>query len=117
MSQGDETREWNRRGVLDSELVQEPQNALVEERRVQPCLEDDAPELAAHRFAGPALEQDVVGHHDGCRTAYREHVGDVLDEIQLLVRGRNPEILPVIGQGFLYLFVQISLNQNYHWLQ
>ena len=60
-------------------------------------------QLAADRLAGAALEQDVVGHDHGGAAAAVEHGADVLHEVELLVGGGRPEVLPVVGQvvGFL----------------
>ena len=44
------------------------------------------------------LKQHVIGHHDGGAARGLEHGADVLNEIELLVGGRRPEVLPVIGQ-------------------
>ena len=60
-------------------------------------------QLLADGLAGAALEQHVVGHDDGGAARGLEHRADVLHEVELLVRGGRPEILPVVGEvvGFL----------------
>ena len=58
-------------------------------------------QVAPHRLAGPALEQHVVGHDDGAAAVDLEQRLDVLEEVQLLVLGRGPEVLPLVGLVFL----------------
>ena len=48
-------------------------------------------ELAADGFTCPAFEEDVVGEDDGGGAADLEFADDVLEEVQLFVRGRRPE--------------------------
>ena len=55
-------------------------------------------QLAAHRLPCPALEQYVVRHHYGGAAGRLQQAADVLHEIELLVRGRRPEILAVVRQ-------------------
>jgi hypothetical protein len=50
-------------------------------------------ELAPHRLAGAGLEEDVVGHDHRRPAAHREQRLHVLDEVELLVRGRGPEVV------------------------
>jgi hypothetical protein len=50
-------------------------------------------QLAADRLAGAALEEDVVGDDDGGAAVDLEERLDVLDEVELLVRGRRPEVV------------------------
>jgi hypothetical protein len=54
-------------------------------------------QAAADRLAGAALEQHIVGHHDGGSAVLGEHGHDVLQEIELLVRSRHEEILAVVA--------------------
>ena len=56
-------------------------------------------EVPAHRLAGAALEEHVVRHHDGGAAVDPEQRLDVLDEVELLVRGRGPEVRAVVGEG------------------
>jgi hypothetical protein len=58
-------------------------------------------QLAAHGLAGPALEQHVVGDDDGGAAVDLEQRLDVLDEVELLVRGGDPEVRAVIDQRLL----------------
>jgi very-short-patch-repair endonuclease len=58
-------------------------------------------QVAAHRLAGPALEQHVVRHDDGAAPVDLQQRLDVLQEVQLLVLRRRPEILPLVGRVFL----------------
>ena len=55
-------------------------------------------QLPADRLAGAALEQHVVWNHDGGAAGGLEHGADVLHEVELLVGGRGPEVLTVVGQ-------------------
>ena len=56
-------------------------------------------EVAAHRLARPALEEDIVRHHDGRTAIGLEHGPHVLEEVELLVGGGGPEVLAAVGQG------------------
>ena len=47
-------------------------------------------ELAADGLAGAALEEHVVGQHDGGAAVDLQHGVDVLQEVELLVAGRWP---------------------------
>src|SRR5206468_13095266 len=53
-------------------------------------------QAAAKRLACAALEQHVVGHHDGGSAVLGQHCHDVLQKIKLLVRSRHEEILAVV---------------------
>jgi hypothetical protein len=53
-------------------------------------------QAAADRLAGAALEQHIVGHHDGGSAVLSQHGHDVLQEIELLVGGRYEKILAVV---------------------
>ena len=64
---------------------------------------------AADRLAGAALEQHVVGHHDGGSAVLGQHGHDVLQEIELLVRGRHEEILAVV---ILALGIDLAVVAN-----
>ena len=59
-------------------------------------------QVAAHRFAGPALEQHVVRHDDGTAAVDFEQRLDVLHEVELLVLRGRPEILTFVGMLFLF---------------
>ncbi len=50
-------------------------------------------ELAADGLAGAAFEQHVVRHHDRGAAVVLQHRLDVLDEVELLVGGRGPEVV------------------------
>lgn len=47
---------------------------------------------ATERLPDAALEQHVVRYDDGCATVDVEDRRDVLDQVQLLVRGRHDEV-------------------------
>jgi hypothetical protein len=49
-------------------------------------------ELAADGFAGAAFEQDVVGYDHGGAAVLPEQGFDVLDKVELFVRGSGPEV-------------------------
>ena len=49
-------------------------------------------QLPPHRFPSAAFEQHVVGHHDGRAPVNLQQRPHVLEEVQLLVAGRGPEI-------------------------
>ncbi len=53
---------------------------------------------AADGLARATFEQDVVGHDDGGPAVHRQDRVDVLHEVQLLVRGGRPEVVPHYGQ-------------------
>lgn len=50
-------------------------------------------ELTADRLASAALEQHIVGQGDCGAPAGLEHRDDVLQEVQLLVGGGDPEVV------------------------
>ncbi len=50
----------------------------------------------ADGLPGAAFEQPVVGHHDPGSAVLGQHGHDVLQEIELLVRGGDEEILTVL---------------------
>ena len=58
-------------------------------------------QLAANRLARAAFEQHVVRHHDRGAAMLLEDREDVLEEVELLVAGRRPEIVAVDRQAFL----------------
>ena len=60
-------------------------------------------QLLPDRLARAALEQHIVRHDDSCAPVGLEHRPNMLHEIQLLVRGGGPEILPVVGQVVRFL--------------
>ena len=61
-------------------------------------------EFAADGFAGAAFEEDVVGQYHRGAAVDLEDGMDVLEEVQLFVAGRRPEIVAVDGEAFLGLF-------------
>ena len=63
-------------------------------------------QLPPHGLAGAALEQHVVGDDDGAAAVDLEQALDVLEEVQLLVLGRGPEVGPLVG---LVLLLQVAL--------
>ena len=73
-------------GVEDAR--REPQDRVQVVVREQP---------AADRLAGPALEEDVVRQDDGGASADLQEQHDVLEEVQLVVRGRREEVLAHLG--------------------
>ena len=60
-------------------------------------------QLLADRLTGTAFEQHIVRHDNGSAAGGLEHRANVLHEIELLVRGRRPEILTVVSQVVLFL--------------
>ena len=50
-------------------------------------------QLATDRFAGTAFEQHIVRHHHRRFAVDRQDGLDVLHEVELLVRGRYPEVI------------------------
>ena len=54
------------------------------------------------------LRQSVFGRLAGYEL---KHCANVLHEIELLVRGRRPEILPVVGQIVLFLFAGLCQSK------
>ena len=61
-------------------------------------------ELLSHGLTGSTFEEHVVRKHHGGATGRLEQRANVLEEVELLVRGRRPEVLPVIGQIIALLF-------------
>ena len=55
---------------------------------------------------GPALKQHVVGHDDGTPPVHLQQRLDVLEEVQLLVLRRRPEILAFVA---VLLLFQVAL--------
>ena len=53
-------------------------------------------EFAADGFAGSAFEEDVVGEDDGGGAADLELADDVLEEVELFVRGGGPELVALV---------------------
>ena len=53
-------------------------------------------EFAADGFAGSAFEEDVVGEDDGGGAADLEFADDVLEEVELFVRGGGPEFVALV---------------------
>jgi hypothetical protein len=51
---------------------------------------------AADRLAGAALEQHVVRHHHRGLAVLGQDGHHVLQEIELVVRGRDKEVLPIV---------------------
>ena len=58
-------------------------------------------QVPADRLAGPAFEEDVVRDDDSAAAVDLQQRLDVLDEVELLVLRRRPEILPLVGMVFL----------------
>ena len=50
-------------------------------------------QLAPHRLARAAFEQHIIRHHHRRPAVHRQYRPHVLDEIELLVAGRGPEIV------------------------
>jgi len=63
-------------------------------------------ELPADRLAGATLEENVVGDDYASTAVYCEQRLDVLDEIELLVRGSSPEVVAPVG---LFLFGRLAV--------
>ena len=60
-------------------------------------------ELPPNRLARAPLEQHVVGDDDRRPPVLGQDRPDVLDEVELLVAGRRPEVLPDDGQRLALL--------------
>src|SRR4026209_878755 len=58
-------------------------------------------ELATDGLPCSALEEDIVRHDDGGAAIDRKDRFHMLDEVQLLVRGRRPEVVALVGLTFL----------------
>ena len=58
-------------------------------------------ELAPHRLTRPTFEEDVVRHHDGGAAILLQQRFDVLDEVELLVGSRRPEVVTFDDVPFL----------------
>lgn len=58
-------------------------------------------EFAANGLPGTALEQHIVRNDDGGSAPDFEECFDVLEEVQLFVGRRGPEVVPLVGQRFL----------------
>ena len=69
-------------------------------------------ELAAHGFPGAALEKHVVRQDHGGAAGGLEHGADVLEEVELLVRGGGPEVLAVVGQ-FVLLLLALLVGEGH----
>jgi len=54
-------------------------------------------QIAPHRLPRPALEEDIVRHHNGCSAVGLEHGSHVLEEVELLVGGGGSEVLAAVG--------------------
>ena len=59
-------------------------------------------QFAADRLAGAALEEHVVGQHHRRAAVLLEDREDVLEEVELLVAGRGPEVVAVDGERFAW---------------
>ena len=64
-------------------------------------------ELAPDGFPCPTFEEDVIRHHDRGAAILLQQGFDVLDEIELLVGGRRPEVVtlddvPLLGDLALF---------------
>jgi len=69
--------------------------AGIEDARRQPQQRVDialVEQLAPHRLTGATLEQYVVGHHDRRVPVRLEKRTNMLEEVELLVGGRCPEV-------------------------
>ena len=55
-------------------------------------------QVLPHGLPGSPLKEHVVRHDDGGPSVDREQRLDVLDEVELLVRGGRPEVRAVVGQ-------------------
>ena len=58
-------------------------------------------------FSRPTFEEDVIGHHDRRAAMLLQQRFDVLDEVELLVGGRRPEVItlddiPLLGDLALF---------------
>ncbi|HZL44698.1 MAG TPA: hypothetical protein VFC28_00595 [Opitutaceae bacterium] len=60
-------------------------------------------QLLANGFTRAAFEEDIVGQHHRSAVSRPQHGADVLEEVELLVGGRGPEILPVVDEVVLLL--------------
>ena len=96
---------------------------LVEEEDVclntlglkQPCREAEqgvhvalVEKLTPDGLPGPTFEEDVVGNDDRRATVDLEQSLDVLEKVELLVRGRSPEIVALVGLSFFDGFTIIG---------
>lgn len=61
-------------------------------------------DLLPDRLSGSSFKEDIIRKDDGCLPTGLEDSMNVLQEVELLVTGRDPEVLPVIGQVVLLLF-------------
>jgi hypothetical protein len=59
-------------------------------------------QVPANRLARAALEEDIIGHHDGAPAVHLQKRLDMLKEVQLLVLGGRPEVLALVA-GVLLL--------------
>ena len=66
-------------------------------------------EFAADGFTGSAFEEHVVGEDDSGGAADREFADDVLEEVELLVRGGGPEVVALV---FLLLGADLAVFAN-----
>ena len=69
-------------------------------------------QLAANGFSGTAFEQHVVWQHDGSTAVLFEDGEDVLQEVQLLVAGRCPKVVPIDDQRLAQLIARIVDNRH-----
>ena len=68
-------------------------------------------ELLAHGLARAPLEEDVVGNDDSRLARRLQDRVDVLDEVELLVRARRPEVLSVVDK-LLLLFLAFLVGHR-----
>lgn len=61
-------------------------------------------DLLPDRLSGSSFKEDIIRKDDGCLPTGLEDSMNVLQEVELLVTGRDPEVLPVIGQVVLLCF-------------
>lgn len=57
-------------------------------------------QLTPDRLAGTALEEHIIGYDHGGAAGHGEHRRDVLYEVELLVRRRDPEVVTAVGDVF-----------------
>jgi hypothetical protein len=55
-------------------------------------------QVSAYGFACAPFEEDVVGHDDRGASVDRQQRLHMLDEVELLVRRRGPEVGPIVGE-------------------
>ena len=66
---------------------------------------------AANQFASTALKKHIVRHHHRCTAIDLQDRAHMLNEVELLVAGRRPEVVADNNQR-LALFVAIFANHG-----